>query len=91
MPSIGFNVVNPAAALSGNEATVTTDALGTSSGIDLNVEKTVLAVSVFYLSGPVDNTVEKFSIISIISAPKPLVRIHLSALRRLFPAGNPSL
>ncbi len=73
VPGIGFNPSNPVVTLNGNDVSLHVDALGAGSGIDLNVEKTISAVSVFYLSGPEDDTVDKSSIISLVSEPQTLV------------------
>jgi hypothetical protein len=73
VPNLGFNLLNPASAYNQDDITVSTDPLGTNTGIDIAVETSLKLVSVIYLSDPLDNSIEDYSFLKIVSGQQATV------------------
>jgi hypothetical protein len=71
-PGIGFNVQTSAVTIGANNAQVAVEALGSNAGIDVNREKSIQLVSIASLSSPLDETVDIFSLLPMLSAIQPL-------------------
>lgn len=70
VPSIGFNVSNPVVVYNQNDIVVNTDALGNNSGINATIETKVKLLSVFNLSNPIDNSLDEYTFLNLVSTPQ---------------------
>jgi hypothetical protein len=71
-PGIGFSVKATSFTLSSTGLQVVFDAIGANAGIDLNTEKSIQLAAVISLSNRVDETVEKFYLLPLVSATQLL-------------------
>lgn len=67
-PGIGFSVKTNSFTLSSNGLQVVFDAIGTNAGIDLNTEKSIQLSAIVSLSDRVDETVEDYSLLPLVSS-----------------------
>jgi hypothetical protein len=72
-PGRGFSATVQTIELNQDNMKIVTDALGTDSGIDTQIEKTIRLVSVIALSSPSDTAYPEIAYLPLISTPKNLV------------------
>jgi len=71
-PGLGFGIKTTSIDIASGGIQVVTEAIGTNAGIDLSSEKTVQLAAIFSLSSPVDDTVDDFTLIPLLSTAQTL-------------------
>jgi len=72
VPEIGFSISTPTINITNRQITVTVPALGTNTGIDIEVERSIVLKAVLFFNTPNDTVYKPFEFLSLESPAQTL-------------------